>query len=311
MAKSKNLEKLAADKDANVRYGVAGNPNTPASLLKKLAADEDEYVRYGAAGNPNAPAALLEKLVADKDENVRRVAAENPDTPSSALEKLAADEDKNVRSAAAENPNTPASLLENLAADQKGATKIVVEQINNLASTFGEPVKCTAQYLAVIEEEREMGTFTGVGDKSTEIDGYTVWENKTGGDIAWNLPDSLDDFLAVLEEIQWTESEDETDISYDEMDFPNSAGKGSTGFDNSDKEITKYDEFKGEGDTEVIYLYSEYEPAEITITYENGQKVVFDRTETDNWTVKIALEPSKNLPDYEAVLLSVRTLLGK
>jgi len=140
---------------------------------------------------------------------------------------------------------------------------------------------------------------------------YTVWENKTGRDIAWNLPDSLDDFLAALEQIKWIESEDESNISYDEMEFFSSRGINSTQFDDSDKEITKYDEFEGGGDTEVIYLESEYEPTEITITYENDQKVVFDRTGTDSWTVKIALEPSKNVPDYQAVLLLVRTLLGK
>jgi hypothetical protein len=39
MAESEKLEKLAADEDEGVRKGVAGNPNTPASLLKKLAAD--------------------------------------------------------------------------------------------------------------------------------------------------------------------------------------------------------------------------------------------------------------------------------
>ena len=156
-----------------------------------------------------------------------------------------------------------------------------------------------------------MGAFTGVGDKSSEIDGYTVWENKTGGDIAWDLPDSLDDFLAVLEQIEWILSEDKTNISYDEMNFDSSRGIGSATFDDSNNEITKYDEFEGGGDTEVIYLESEYEPTEITITYENDQKVVFDRTGTDSWTLKIAEETPQNVPDYQAVLMLVRTLLGK
>ena len=132
-----------------------------------------------------------------------------------------------------------------------------------------------------------------------------------GGDIAWNLPDSLDDFLAVLEQIEWILSEDKTNISYDEINFGSSRGIGSATFDDSDNEITKYDEFEGGGDTEVIYLESEYKPTEITITYENDQKVVFDRTGTDSWTVKIAEKNPKNVPDYQAVLLLVRTLLGK
>jgi hypothetical protein len=200
------LEKLAADEDENVRRGAARNPNAPASLLEKLAADEDEDVRGMAAENPNAPASLLEKLAVDEVALVRSAVAGNPNAPASALEKLAADEDGDVRSAAAENPITPASALEKLAEDQKGAMKKTVEQINNLASTLGEPAQGTANYLSVIEQEREMGTFTGVGENSSKIDGYIDWVNKTGRDITWNLPDSLNDFLAALEQIKWIES---------------------------------------------------------------------------------------------------------
>ena len=39
------LEKLADDKDYEVRYGVAGNNNTPVSLLEKLSEDKHEAVR--------------------------------------------------------------------------------------------------------------------------------------------------------------------------------------------------------------------------------------------------------------------------
>jgi hypothetical protein len=294
-----------------VRRGAAGNSNAPASALEKLAADKGEYVRSVAAGNPNAPASALEKLAADKGEYVRSVAAGNPNAPASLLEKLAADKDESVRKVATENPNFPNLILEKMAEAQDDAFKITVEQINNWANTSGKLAQGTANYLSVIEQEREMGTFTGVGENPSKIDGYIDWVNKTGRDIAWDFPDSLNDFLAALEQIKWIESEDESNISYDEMEFSSSRGINSTQFNVNGKEITKYDEFEGGGDTEVIYLESEYEPTAITITYENGQKVVFDRTGTDNWTVKIALEPSKNVPDYRAVLMLVRTLLGK
>jgi len=39
------LEKLAEDKDELVRFYLAGNTNTPISLLEKLAQDEDEDVQ--------------------------------------------------------------------------------------------------------------------------------------------------------------------------------------------------------------------------------------------------------------------------
>tara|TARA_R110000824_G_scaffold149838_1_gene320194 strand:- start:1336 stop:1938 length:603 start_codon:yes stop_codon:yes gene_type:complete len=185
----------------------------------------------------------------------------------------------------------------------------LVAQINGWASSSGKPVSSTANYASVYEEEKEEGTFSGVGGKSSKIDGYIVSEKKSGGNIVWDLPGSLDNFLVVLEQIEWIESEDETNIDYDDINFGGTE-KSSSAFDDNDKEITEYDEFEGDGEIEVIHLQSKYKPTEITITYENDQKVVFDRTGTDNWTVKIADGNTENVPDYQAALLLIRTLLG-
>jgi pentose-5-phosphate-3-epimerase len=51
--------------NGDVRWGVAGNPNTPIKLLEELAKDEDRDVRGGVAGNPNTPIKLLEELAKD------------------------------------------------------------------------------------------------------------------------------------------------------------------------------------------------------------------------------------------------------
>jgi len=47
------LQELARDKDVDVRWGVAENPNTPTETLQELARDKDWYVRWGVARNPN------------------------------------------------------------------------------------------------------------------------------------------------------------------------------------------------------------------------------------------------------------------
>jgi succinylglutamate desuccinylase len=63
-----------------VHVSVAGNANTPVSVLEKLV--EDENVRWAVARNENTPVTLLEKLAQDKDEDVRKAVTENPNFTS-------------------------------------------------------------------------------------------------------------------------------------------------------------------------------------------------------------------------------------
>ncbi len=199
--------------------------------------------------------------------------------------------------------------------------KEVLKQINKFLKTSGDLNEGRAGYASVIENERETGTFVISGDdedgeEGTEIEGHTIWENKTGGDVIWNLPDSTDNFLAALEQIEWVTADDEDvkdTITYDDMNFSDSRGIGSTAYDTNNKEITKYDEFQGGGDTEVIYLNSTYKPSDINVNFKSKKNVTFDRidSENENYTVKITGETIGVLEDYSDVLMVVRTLLGK
>ena len=102
-------------------------------------------------------------------------------------------------------------------------------------------------------------------------------------------------------------------ITYDDINFSDSRGIGSTAYDTNNKEITEYDEFQGGGDTEVIYLNSTYKPTEITVNFKSKESVIFDNvnSENENYTVKITGETIGVLKNYSDVLMVVRTLLGK
>ena len=82
-----------AEESVDLRKERAKSSTSPAEL-EKLAEDKDENVRKAVAENVNTPVSLLEKLAGDKDEEVRNAAAENENTPTSALEKKTATDDK-------------------------------------------------------------------------------------------------------------------------------------------------------------------------------------------------------------------------
>ena len=65
------LEKLAKDSDADVRWTVAGNAQTPVVVLEKLATDSHADVRGNVAGNAQTPVVVLEKLATDSATYVR------------------------------------------------------------------------------------------------------------------------------------------------------------------------------------------------------------------------------------------------
>lgn len=61
------LEVLSKDKWKDVRYEVAGNPNTPGVVLSILAHDKFSDVRLNVAKNPNTPRDTLSILSTDND----------------------------------------------------------------------------------------------------------------------------------------------------------------------------------------------------------------------------------------------------
>lgn len=125
-ASSEMLEELAGDKDWEVRYGVAYNPNTPVEILMKLAEDKDENVRYELARNPSTRVEILRKLADDEDWDVRCQVAHNRNTPAEVLMKLANDENLNVRYEVTRNSNTHVEILGKLADDKDWDVRIGV-----------------------------------------------------------------------------------------------------------------------------------------------------------------------------------------
>ncbi len=101
----------------HVRRVVAGNPNTPLSVLSRLANDESETIRRSVAENPKTPKEMLQSLAKDASSEVRLAVAENPHTPSEILVVLAADLAVDVRYGVAENPHMPESILLKLSKD--------------------------------------------------------------------------------------------------------------------------------------------------------------------------------------------------
>ena len=125
--------------------------------------------------------------------------------------------------------------------------------------------------------------------------------------MLWELPKAADDFIKVLTQIEWVQS----DIGDGEIDFSSSDGKGSDRYDLNDKKITEYDEFEGEGDTEVTSLKSRYKPTEIVILFKKQKKVLFENNGEDQYLVKLADESIGLLNNYDDVLKCVSVLLGK
>ena len=74
------LMKFSGDKDAGVRWFVAGNPSTSAEVLRTLSGDADVGVRRNVAGNPSTSVDVLRTLSRDADAGVRGYVAANPST---------------------------------------------------------------------------------------------------------------------------------------------------------------------------------------------------------------------------------------
>lgn len=85
---TKTLDKLATDKDNNVRNQVALNENTSAETLDKLSNDKDKWLRKNVAMNPNTNSKTLGKLVEDKNYVVYHAVSNNPNAEREQLEYL-------------------------------------------------------------------------------------------------------------------------------------------------------------------------------------------------------------------------------
>lgn len=71
------LEKLAQDRDIDVRMWVACNPSTPELVLWRLAEDAVAFVRRGVAQNRSTPMSLVTRLCDDPEVVVRALASRN------------------------------------------------------------------------------------------------------------------------------------------------------------------------------------------------------------------------------------------
>ena len=300
-------KKLKADKEV-VLAALKQNVDALEYADKKFKADK-KIVLAAVKQYGDALQYADKKLKADK-EIVLAAVKQNRYSLEYADKKLQVDEE--VVTTALKDKKLIAEYFQEKLAKTKGK-KEVLNQIKKFLQTSGDLTEGRANYGSVMEEERETGTFTMEDGK--EIEGYIIWYNKTGGDLIWNLPDSTDDFFNALEKIEWVESEDEDvkdTITYDDMDFSSSDGKGSNAYDENDKEIIEYTyNLNPYSDTEVIYLESRYKPTEITVNFKSEKSVIFENSENENYTVKITGEAIGVLKNYKDVLMVVRTLLGK
>ena len=307
--------KLKADKKI-VLAAVKQNGEALQHANEKFRADK-EVILTAVKSYGDALRFANKKLKADK-KIVLTAVKQSDSALQFANEKLK--EDKEVVRAALKDEELVDKYFQEKLAKTRGKEE-VLNQINKCLQTSGDLNEGRAGYASVIEHERETGTFAIFGDDEdeeevTEIEGYIISENKTGGEVIWNLPDSTDNFLATLEQIEWVTADDEDvkdTITYDDINFSDSRGIGSTAYDTNNKEITEYDEFQGGGDTEVIYLNSTYKPTEITVNFKSKESVIFDNvnSENENYTAKITGETIGVLKNYSDVLMVVRTLLGK
>lgn len=114
-----NVTRLDASETdiSHVRRVVAGNPNTPLTVLTRLAEEGCNRIRRSVAENPKTPVELLKKLSYDECSEVRLAVAENPHTLPTVLIMLSEDSSVDVRYGVAENPHMPEDILLKLSRD--------------------------------------------------------------------------------------------------------------------------------------------------------------------------------------------------
>lgn len=99
-------------------YIIAGNKNTPESVLQRLAEGGDPRVRKRLAENPRTPQTVLELMAHDEDREVRLAVACNGNISDGVLAEMARDQDLDFRLSVAETVRSPLKILEILADDE-------------------------------------------------------------------------------------------------------------------------------------------------------------------------------------------------
>ena len=102
---------------ARIRWVMAMNPNTPATVLHELAENGAPALLERIAEHPRAHPGTLTRLANHSTPEVRAAVGDNPNTPIEVLWQLAADESPDVRFSLAENPHTDYEILRHLFAD--------------------------------------------------------------------------------------------------------------------------------------------------------------------------------------------------
>ena len=149
---------LAQDAASEVRQAVAGNVNTPASILELLVTDEVQQVRQKLGSNSSTPIKILETLALDIYPSVRQTVASNSNTPVHLIEELAQDEDKETLQALVENSNTPPNLRQklqyilrqNISPTLRGLSRIYNPETDDLPTLLSEYVKSSTLLVKIV-----------------------------------------------------------------------------------------------------------------------------------------------------------------
>ncbi|MFB2894840.1 hypothetical protein ACE1CI_18170 [Aerosakkonemataceae cyanobacterium BLCC-F50] len=151
------LKSMMAGGDNNeIRKIVAGNPNTPVTVLEWLATREfvnqeetrqepdplfgprtPEEVLYSLVYNPSLTPEILARLAIDPSPKIRALLIRHPNMTPELWEQLAQDEDVEVRYAIASATNCPISILQTLASDEVENVRLkIASNANTPANTL-------------------------------------------------------------------------------------------------------------------------------------------------------------------------------
>lgn len=120
------LDKLADNKDVNVKIQVAKHPNTSIDTLNKLFKLYIPSVETGIASNPNATEELLDHIAYFSKNVYAKVAvAKHKNTSTDALEALTKEDNPFVREAAASNKRTPRRAIKGMMSNDPGVNKAI------------------------------------------------------------------------------------------------------------------------------------------------------------------------------------------
>ena len=177
----------------------------------------------------------------------------------------------------------------------------LLESVKQCINKSGEPVACKTQYGTWIKE-KEIGVLTS---ESKKIDGYVLWQNKSNIIFSWNLPDSSKAVIDSLN-IDWESHEE---IKFDGMEVSeDSEGKGSEAYDKDDNEIVDFQDFEGDGDTEIIFYGPSTGLWGIYISLKDNQAIIFENME-GAWTMGTPDGNKERIKDQQTVIELVGDIL--